>query len=78
MYDMLTPGMAQAPVSFLLIATNSRTGFPSRSTLAPLVSLFHLKYNYYSSYVTLSLSLHNIVIIAIVDQIALCVCVVLC
>ena len=38
----LTPGMAQAPVSPLLIATNSSTGFPSLSALPPLWSLFHL------------------------------------
>lgn len=38
----LTPGIAHALVSPLLMATNSSIGFPSRSILAPPASLFHL------------------------------------
>ena len=39
----LTPGMAQSLVSFLRMATNSRTGLPSAMILLPLASLFHLE-----------------------------------
>ena len=39
----LTPGMAQSPVSVLLMATNSSTGLPSLMTLLPAASLFHLQ-----------------------------------
>ena len=39
---ILTPGMAHSLVSPLLMATNSSTGFPLCSFLAPSLSLFHL------------------------------------
>ena len=41
MTTRLTPGMAQSPVSLLLIATNSRMGFPASITLSPLSSRCH-------------------------------------
>ena len=34
--------MAQVPVSFLLMATNSRTGLSSRIIFSPVASRFHL------------------------------------
>ena len=40
--NTLTPGMAHSLVSPLLMATNSSTGFPLCSFLAPSLSLFHL------------------------------------
>lgn len=42
---LFTPGIAHCPLSFLLIATNSKTGFPFSWTRWPFPLIFHLRKN---------------------------------